>query len=113
MDNIDKTLHHAEQHCKSNGSRLTDKRKQVLLGLVQSGKAVSAYELIDYCKSEFGETIQAMSIYRILDFLEQEQLVHKLTTANKYIACSHITCSHDHAVPQFLICSQCQSSSWI
>ncbi len=50
----------------------------------------------------------AMSVYRILDFLQDQKLVHKLNLANKYVACSHITCSHAHAVPQFLICGECQ-----
>ena len=49
-----------------------------------------------------------MSAYRILDFLISEQLVHKLSSENKFVACSHILCRHDHQVPQFLICRQCQ-----
>ncbi len=88
--------------------RFTNKRKRVLSGLVASQKAMSAYELVDYCKEEFGENMPAMSVYRILDVLEAEGLVHKLNLANKYVACSHITCDHAHEVPQFLICSQCQ-----
>lgn len=101
-------IDHAERHCQSHGTRLTNKRKYVLSGLLQSGKALSAYELIDFYQSEFGESIQAMSVYRILEFLQNEHLVHKLDIANKYVACSHITCDHSHAVPQFLICNQCQ-----
>ena len=46
-------------------------------------------------------------MYRILDFLESEDLVHKLNLAKKYVACSHITCKHPHQVPQFLICKRC------
>ena len=49
-----------------------------------------------------------MSVYRILEFLEQQQLVHKLNLASKYIACCHIDCEHLHDVSQFLICSVCQ-----
>lgn len=101
-------INHAEQACKAHGARLTSKRKKVLSGLVQSEKALSAYELIDFYKSEFSDSIQAMSMYRILDFLQGEHLVHKLNTANKYIACSHITCDHNHAIPQFLVCDECQ-----
>ena len=108
MNEVDAIINHAEQHCKAHGARLTDKRKQVLSGLLQSEKALSAYELIDFCKNKFGETIPAMSVYRILEFLEDEHLVHKLNLANKYIACSHITCDHTHGVPQFLICGRCQ-----
>ncbi len=108
MKQIEDIIDHAEQHCKTHGSRLTHKRKQVLSGLLQSEKALSAYELIDFCKLKFGETLPAMSMYRILEFLQNEHLVHRLNLANKYIACAHITCKHTHAVPQFLICGKCQ-----
>ena len=69
---------------------------------------MSAYELIDFCKARFGESIPVMTVYRILNFLQDEYLVHKLNSANKYVACAHITSDHAHAVPQFLICGQCQ-----
>lgn len=108
MTTVKSIINHAEQHCKSNGSRLTEKRKNVLEGLLRSKKALSAYELADYCAKKFDQSLPAMSVYRILDFLQQEQLVHKLNLANKYVACSHIACNHAHAVPQFLICSECQ-----
>lgn len=107
MSDVQHILNHAEAQCRERGTRLTDKRKQVLSGLLGSGKALSAYELVDYCREEFGENIPAMSVYRILDFLQEEHLVHKLSLANKYVACSHITCDHAHEVPQFLICQQC------
>ena len=101
-------INEAEQRCKEQGGRLTPKRKQVLSGLLNSDTALSAYELADYCRSEFGHAIPAMSVYRILDFLQSQHLVHKLSLANKYVACAHITCDHDHGVPQFLICRSCQ-----
>lgn len=102
-------LKHAEQHCKQRGTRLTEKRKQVLSGLVKSKKALSAYELIDYCREKLGQQLPAMSIYRILEFLEGENLVHRLHLAKKYVACSHIACDHEHEVPQFLICNNCHT----
>ena len=106
--NVDAVIDEAEQRCKAQGARLTDKRKQVLSGLLQSDTALSAYELVEYCRSEYGHSIPAMSVYRILDFLQGQHLVHKLNLANKYVACAHITCKHDHGVPQFLICGSCQ-----
>ena len=108
MQEVEQIIAHAEKYCKDHGSRLTNKRKQVLSGLLQSKKSLSAYELIDFCHAEFGEALQAMSMYRILDFLKNENLIHKLNLTNKYIACSHITCGQDHVVSQFLICGQCQ-----
>lgn len=108
MSKVQTIINHAEQTCKAHGSKLTTKRKQVLSGLLQSDRAMSAYELVDYCKEAYGESPPPMSVYRILSFLQDEQLVHKLNLANKYIACTHITCDHDHGVPQFLICGDCQ-----
>lgn len=109
MNKIDEIIIHAEQYCKKHGTRLTPKRKQVLSSLIQSEKALSAYDLIDLFERNFGEKIPAMSVYRILEFLEKEHLVHKLSLANKYVACSHITCDHAHGVPQFLICGNCNN----
>ena len=89
--------------------RLTEKRENVLSALVQSDQAMSAYELAEKYRELFDQSIPAMSIYRILDFLADMSLVHKLSSANKYIACSHISCNHDHQIPQFLICETCNT----
>ena len=108
MTSVNSIIKHAEKSCESKGVRLTEKRKKVLEALLSSEKALSAYELTDYCAKKLAQPLPAMSVYRILEFLQQEQLVHKLNLANKYVACSHITCDHAHDVPQFLICSECQ-----
>lgn len=107
MSNITQILDHAEASCRATGARLTDKRKRILAGLLKSEKAQSAYELIDYMQKDFGESLPPTTVYRILDFLASENLVHKLHLANKYVACSHISCDHEHEVPQFLICDEC------
>ena len=108
MVDVASVIDEADQRCKEQGARLTEKRKQVLAGLLNSDTALSAYELVDYCREQHGYAIPAMSVYRILDFLQSQHLVHKLNLANKYVACAHISCDHDHGVPQFLICGNCQ-----
>jgi Fur family zinc uptake transcriptional regulator len=109
MSRITTILNHAEESCRASGARLTEKRKRILTGLLRSEKAQSAYELIDYMQKEFDESLPPTTVYRILDFLEGENLVHKLHLANKYVACSHISCDHAHEVPQFLICDECSN----
>ncbi|WP_420855612.1 Fur family transcriptional regulator [Vibrio maerlii] len=86
---------------------MTSTRRVVLGSLLHAKKPLSAYELMDYCASTFEHSLQAMSVYRALEFLESEHLVHKLNTSNKFVACSHIAQSHEHGVAQFLICSKC------
>ena len=109
MTDIENFLQSAQQQCEKNGTKLTPKRKRILSILAESGVATSAYELIDLYSKAFGEKMQAMSMYRILDFLESEQLIHKLQLANKYITCTHISCDHGHELAQFLICNQCNT----
>jgi len=108
MDSVARVIDYAEQRCKDKGSRLTEKRKMTLSLLLKSGKALSAYELVDTYTAEIGETMPAMSMYRILDFLIAENFVHRLESANKYVACEHINCEHQHEETQFLICGQCR-----
>jgi Fur family zinc uptake transcriptional regulator len=104
---LERVIHKAEDSCMESGGRLTVKRKNILMALLSSDMPQSAYEIADYYKEKFKESIPVMSVYRMLEFLINESLVHKLVSTNKYIACSHIACSHDHEVPQFLICDQC------
>lgn len=104
-----RVIDQAKQVCAFSGGRLTEKRSGVLEVLLSCGTPLSAYEITDAYNKSFEKPMPTMSVYRILEFLEAEDLVHKLSTTNKYVACSHITCSHPHEVPQFLICSQCKS----
>jgi Fur family zinc uptake transcriptional regulator len=108
MNQLNKNIELAEKHCRDKGERLTQKRKLVLLALLDSQKAISAYGLVEYCKQHFDETVSAMSVYRILDFLQGQGLAHKLGLANKFVACSHVVCRYKHQISQFLICDQCQ-----
>ncbi|MEM9219847.1 MAG: transcriptional repressor [Cyanobacteria bacterium P01_F01_bin.150] len=107
IDAVQQAIDHAERRCKENGSRLTKKRKLALSLLLKSGKALSAYELVETYKTELGDTLPAMSMYRILEFLMAENLVHRLDLINKYVACEHIKSEQEHAQTQFLICGQC------
>lgn len=106
---VGEVLQKAALRCQQQGGKLTEKRQQVLSQLVRSAIPLSAYEVADLIKTEREQAMPAMSVYRILDFLVANELVHKLSSVNKYLACSHITCEHRHEVPQFLICRSCQA----
>ena len=104
---VDLALQKAQEKCNQSGSRLTEKRKIILGILLKSEKPLSAYEVADHYNKLADQSMPPMSAYRILDFLSSEELVHKLSSANKYVACSHIACDHPHQIPQFLICRKC------
>lgn len=104
---IQERLQLAEKVCKKNNARLTHKRRKVLKLLLQTEKAISAYELIDLYKKQYDEVLMPMTAYRTLEFLEGMHLSHRLNIANKYIGCAHIGCTSTHELPHFLICDKC------
>ena len=107
---LDSLLRAAEVSCSENGARLTQRRRQVLSALMQSSSPLSAYEVLDLCNRSTASAMPAMSVYRILDFLEQQLLVHRLSTSNKYVSCAHIACDHKHfQTTHFLLCEGCSS----
>ena len=86
---------------------LTPKRMEVYVTLQQADKPMSAYELIDAVNRQFARHLTPVSIYRMLDFLEQQHLVRKLKSASKYIAVEPAGASVEGAVSQYLICGEC------
>lgn len=99
----------AASRCKEAGGRLTIKREEILKVLLASKVPLSAYEVLDLYTQNKQASMPPMSVYRILEFLEQQQLIHRLGSQNKFIACSHIHDNCHHQVSQFLICRDCHS----
>ncbi len=107
MSTLEAAQNQADEATSKAGLKLTPKRRNVFTLLLASKTPLSAYELADQYKSIFEQSIPPMSVYRMLDFLTDNNLAHKLTSENKFISCSHSTCSHSHQIPQFLICEKC------
>lgn len=96
-------LARAENICTERGVRLTPQRKTVLRLLCEADKPLSAYELLDRLRGSVRNPAPP-TVYRALDFLLEQGLVHKLETLHAYIGCAHP--DHPHA-SQFLICDDC------
>jgi Fur family zinc uptake transcriptional regulator len=99
---------HAEAICAANKERLTPIRRRVLEALLASHAPLGAYELIDRLAqdgSKDGARPAPITIYRALDFLRDQGLVHRIESRNAFIACVHNHASGDPVV--FLICEKC------
>jgi len=95
---------HAEAICGARKERLTPIRRRVLEALLASHHPLGAYELIDRL-AQRGERPAPITIYRALDFLREQGLVHRIESRNPFIACVH---NHDSSDPVvFLICEKC------
>lgn len=93
----------AEEVCRLNGVRLTPQRRQVLKIVAENHAAVGAYEVMDRLAGD-GKRPAPITVYRALDFLMEQGLVHRLASLNAYVACPHPGARHG---AQFLICKRC------
>jgi Fur family zinc uptake transcriptional regulator len=98
---------HAEAHCAERAQRLTPIRRQVLEALLASHRPLGAYEIIERLASDtLHQTRPApITIYRALDFLRDNGLVHRIESRNAFVACVHNHGGGDLVV--FLICERC------
>ncbi|PTB88813.1 transcriptional regulator Zur [Pseudidiomarina aestuarii] len=93
----------AEKICEQRGARLTPARREVFEILAGESGAVGAYDLLDKLRAAVPNA-KPPTIYRALDFLQEQGFVHKITSSNSYVLCSHF--DHQHPV-QMLICESC------
>jgi len=97
-------LAHAEAICAERGERLTPMRRRVLETLAASHKPLGAYEIMDEV-ARSGPRPAPITVYRALDFLRLNGLVHRIESRNAFVACgrNHGT----DALVAFLICDHC------
>lgn len=93
----------AEQLCAERNQRFTTLRKQVLELICRYSQPVGAYTLLDDLREE-GRSAAPPTIYRALEFLQQQGLVHRLASNNTYLACAHPQTQHEGL---FLVCRSC------
>lgn len=85
-DRVEDALAVAEQICTERGRRFTPIRRKVLELLLQHRRSLKAYELLDEIRSSHPNATPP-TVYRALDFLLEEGLVHKVDSLNTFIAC--------------------------
>jgi Fur family transcriptional regulator, zinc uptake regulator len=99
-------IDHAERVCKLRAQRFTSIRRQVLQALLSSHRPIGAYEVVDELAKSMPRPAP-ITVYRALDFLIENGLVHRIASRNAYLACAH---DHDAAATvTFLICEACGS----
>ena len=100
---IDEAMHKADMICNDKGLRFTDLRRRVLEMIWQNHGPAKAYDILDKLRED-ETSAKPPTVYRTLDFLLENGLVHKLSSINSYIGCSHPL---KHNECYFLICNKC------
>ena len=106
-------LDQAAAQCARRGAQLTPLRRQVLRMVLAAEQPMGAYALLDKLKAERAGAAPP-TVYRALDFLLEQGLIHKLERLNAFTPC--VEAGHDHAAGhqhphQFLICRKCGATT--
>ncbi|MEB0039186.1 MULTISPECIES: Fur family transcriptional regulator [unclassified Pseudomonas] len=100
-------LSEADTLCARKGLRLTALRRRVLELVWQSHKPLGAYDILAVLSEEDGRRAAPPTVYRALDFLLENGLVHRIASLNSFTGCNHPTHAHQG---QFLICRECHAA---
>jgi len=97
-------LAEAQEICSARGARLTDLRRRVLEIVWEGHRPLGAYDILARINAD-GSRNAPMAVYRALDFLIEQGLVHRLSSLNAFVGCRHPGETH---AGQFLICNTCK-----
>ena len=93
----------AELICKDRGIRFTAIRRKVFELIWKSHNPIKAYDILDILQEENAAS-RPTTVYRSIDFLIENGLIHKINRHSAYVGCSHPLKHNDC---YFLICSSC------
>ena len=96
----------ADALCARQGVRLTELRRRVLELVWQSHKPLGAYDILAVLSETDGRRAPP-TVYRALDFLQENGLVHRIASLNAFVGCNNPEHSHQG---QFLICRTCHTA---
>ncbi|GAB0114078.1 Fur family transcriptional regulator [Acidisoma sp. C75] len=123
----ERLLTEAAALCAGRREKLTEQRRLILGFILESPRPSGAYDLLDRLRAA-GRAAAPPTVYRALDFLTAQGLVHRIERLSAFIGCAHLhgpgkgaAATHCHppaaegAEPphrldslQFLICTQCR-----
>lgn len=104
---ISRALSRAQDHCSRNEVRFTAIRRRVLEIVWQSHRPLGAYAILEILVGE-GRSCAPPTVYRALDFLLEQGLVHRIASLNAFVGCMH---PGHVSTGQFLICESCGSAT--
>ena len=96
-------LRQAEALCAARKLRFTALRRQVLSLICRARQPQGAYQLLEQLQAS-GRSAAPPTVYRALDFLLEQGLIHRLASNNTYLACVHPDHPHESV---FLVCRHC------
>jgi len=100
---VTEALASAETQCAARGVRLTPLRRRVFALVWRSHRPIKAYDILAALREEH-QGAAPPTVYRALEFLLNEGLIHRIESLNAYVGCAGPRGKH---AGQFLICGEC------
>ncbi len=85
-------------------AQMTDLRRTVLSFLLSADRPMTAYQLLDRLRAVWPGAAPP-TVYRSLEFLREQGLIHKLELSNAFVACTEP--GHHTSSVQLLVCQNC------
>jgi Fur family zinc uptake transcriptional regulator len=104
---IDDALSRAETVCAERGARMTPLRRRVLELVWDSHAPIGAYAIMDLLRAADDRAAAPPTVYRALEFLLDQGLVHKIESLNAFVGCDR---PEERHISQFLICTSCKAA---
>lgn len=95
----------AEALCVAQHLRFTDMRRRVLTVIWENHTPIGAYDILAHVNMDGGRNAP-MAVYRALDFLLAQRLIHRVASLNAFVGCVHPGEAHGS---QLLICRVCRT----
>lgn len=102
---IESALEQTEKLCLNNKIKFTELRKNIFIHIWQNHKPIKAYDILQELQKKEAKA-KPITVYRALDFLVKNHMVHKLTSDNTFFGCTHPGKAHNC---YFLICKKCNN----
>lgn len=89
---------------RAQGARFTAMRRSTFEFLLAQKSPLSAYDILAQLETRLKKKLAPPTVYRALEFLLAQGLIHRLETNNAYLACDHPGDAHESV---YLVCTAC------
>jgi len=94
---------------EKNEITLTPLRQDILSILLSSIKPLGAYDILNKLKKKRPKA-EPPTVYRVLDFLIEAKVIHRIEAQNTYVCCQHLTDNLSAHQAILVLCHKCSKS---
>lgn len=107
---MDDAIQRAKSLCQDNNVRFTPIRQAVFKAIWSSHQPLGAYDIVEQAGQYLttNKRILPTTVYRAIDFLLAQCLIHRIASLNAYIGCPFPNSNH---YDFFLICHSCGAAA--